>query len=369
MATKLSRRSLLQQMLSLAAGASLFSPAGIAYALTREGAQAEEYLLLGCTKQHGKHQLSAMASNGDLRYQLDLPARGHYVAVANTPQPVAACIARRPGHYIAMFNPHTGQPVHELTPPAKMHFYGHAVFSEDANKLYVTAGYTANSQGAILVYLQQDNTWQLSQTWPLAGLGPHQLLLLPSKRLVVAVGGIHTQGRDKLNLDDMQPALVYLNSESGEQLLSRSLDNSQLSIRHLSYSPQTDTVWLACQGQNPKQTVRSLIYSHKGEQACQALDPDADYWSLFEHYIGSVVCSNGTVLASSPRGAKLAAWSEADRELQQLIHVDDVCGLATHEKGWLASTGQGQLLHTSNKLKRQHTTLQWDNHLSVMPIQ
>ena len=52
------------------------------------------------------------------------------------------------------------------------------------------------------------------------GLDPHDVQLLPDgKTLVVANGGIETHpdfGRRKLNLDTMQPSLVYLDSETGK---------------------------------------------------------------------------------------------------------------------------------------------------------
>ncbi|MGY5452343.1 DUF1513 domain-containing protein [Agarivorans sp. MS3-6] len=370
MATELNRRKLLQRMAQLSLGASLLSAPAVAHALLKrnDSARANNYLLLGCTKQQDKYQLSAMFSNGELPYQLALPARGHHVALAKKDHGLAACVGRRPGHYIVLFEPRTGQLLGNITPPANMHFYGHACFSDDASKLYVTAGDSDTSQGAVLVYQQQPERWSLSQRWPIAGLGPHQLLMLPKQRLVVAVGGIHTQGREKLNLETMRPALVYLDSETGQALLTRELPDNQLSIRHLCYSTHSDTAWLACQGQNPQREVRSLVYSQHAMEPCMALDADADYWPLFNHYIGSIECVDGTLLASSPRGGKLAVWSETERELAQLMQVDDVCGLATHAKGWVASTGQGQLIQKAQPIQRLQTALQWDNHLSVLDI-
>ncbi|WP_221077402.1 DUF1513 domain-containing protein [Agarivorans albus] len=368
MATKFNRRQVLFQLLGFGASASCLSLPTLAKGLSNEPDLSPQSLLIACAKQANKHYVAAMNIQGELRYQLALPARGHYVALAKPKQALAACVARRPGKYIMLFSPESGEVIQQLSPPQGMHFFGHAVFSEDATQLYVTAGLSASSEGQILVYHQQDSGWSLSEQWSLGGLGPHQLMLLPQQRLVVAVGGIHTQGREKLNLDSMQPALLYLDSRSGKVLQRRELNNPQLSIRHLSYSKASDTVWLACQGQNPEQEVTSLIYSHKGNQLCQALGADADYWALFNQYIGSIVSSNGKLIASSPRGAKLAVWSEQSRELEQLMQIDDVCGLAASQHSWFASTGQGQLIQPSNKLQRQQTAWQWDNHLSVLAL-
>jgi hypothetical protein len=370
MATEFTRRQALLQLLGLSAAAGCLSLPSLAKGLhlADELSEANCALLIGCAKQANKHYVAAMNMQGDLRYQIALPARGHHVALANPKLGLAACVARRPGQYIVLFAAETGQIIQQLSPPKNMHFYGHAAFSEDASQLYVTAGVSVTSEGVVLVYRKQGTQWQLSEQWPLGGLGPHQLLVLPQQRLAIAVGGIHTQGREKRNLETMQPALVYLDSRSGKLLQRRELSNPQLSIRHLSYSEASDTLWLACQGQNPEQEITSLIYSHKGNEHCQALEPDADYWPLFNQYIGSVVSSNGKLIASSPRGAKLAVWSEQTRELEQLMQIDDVCGLAADPHSWFASTGQGQLIQPANQLLRKQTQWQWDNHLSVLPL-
>ncbi|WP_432454260.1 DUF1513 domain-containing protein [Agarivorans sp. QJM3NY_29] len=373
MATKLNRRQLLVRLGCLSLGCGWFRP-GLAAKLLLEAddAQASNMLLLGCSKQALEYQLSAVTLDGAVQYQIPLAARGHEVAVAKPEFDLAACVARRPGKFIVLFNPRHGEILDTLQPPMGMHFYGHASFSEDALRMFVTAGEQDSSEGYVLVYSRSDSAtaWQLSARWPLGGLGPHQLLVLPGQRLVVAVGGIHTRGREKLNLATMRPSLIYLNSLNGEQLMRRSLADHQLSIRHLAYSAHSDTLWLACQGQDPEAEISSLVYSHHGEGPLVALDPDADYWGLFDRYVGSIACSQGEVLASSPRGAKLGVWSEAQGELSHLVQMDDVCGLAGGETTWVASTGQGQLLgqRGSGEDWRAQSPLQWDNHLNLIAL-
>ncbi|WP_427982576.1 DUF1513 domain-containing protein [Agarivorans sp.] len=362
------RRQFLKGMGLLGLGAGSLSLSRLAAALGSEQTLAEDYLLIACAKQQQQHYLAAANAQGEVVYRLPLPARGHDVALAKPEQQLGICVARRPGDFAQLFNPLSGEALALLSPPDNMHFYGHACFSEDAQQIYLTAGSAQTSQGWVLVYQRQQQQWQLAEQWPLDGLGPHQLLLLPGKRLVVAVGGIHTQGREKLNLDSMQPALVYLHSETGQHLLTRSLSNSKLSIRHLAYSPQSDSVWLACQGQDPQQQPESLIYSQQGQGECVALDPHADYWPMFDQYIGSIICHQGQVLASSPRAGKLAAWSEQQGELEQLMQYDDVCGLAQTADAWHASTGQGLLIHQASDLSRQRTQLQWDNHMALLSL-
>ncbi len=362
------RRQFLKGMGLLGLGASSFSISSLAAALGSEQVLVEDYLLIGCAKQQQQYYVAAANAQGEVVYQLPLAARGHEVALAKPEQQLGICVARRPGDFAQLFNPFSGEALAQLNPPENRHFYGHACFSDDAQRIYLTAGDTASSQGYVLVYQRQPQHWQLSQQWPLDGLGPHQLLLLPDNRLVVAVGGIHTQGRKKLNLDSMQSALVYLDSETGQHLLTRKLSNPKLSIRHLAYSPQSDSVWLACQGQDPQQPAESLIYSQQGLGECIALEPGADYWAIFNQYIGSIICHQGQVLASSPRAGKLASWSEQHGELERLMQYDDVCGLAQTTDAWHASTGQGWLIHQSDDLSRQRTSLQWDNHMAPLTL-
>ena len=71
----------------------------------------------------------------------------------------------------------------------------------------------------------------------LAGIGPHQLAMMPDgSTMVVALGGLQThpdQGRKKLNLETMQSALVYLDSRNGDILDRLESPQRHLSLRHL----------------------------------------------------------------------------------------------------------------------------------------
>ncbi|GAL22313.1 putative exported protein [Vibrio maritimus] len=40
------------------------------------------------------------------------------------------------------------------------------------------------------------------------GIGPHEIITMSDGRLVVGVGGVHTQGRSPLNLDTMNQVLA-----------------------------------------------------------------------------------------------------------------------------------------------------------------
>ena len=364
MATEYSRRAALSLLSKAVGGAAALSawPTLAAKALSHPTHQAQPLLLGAAASLQDKQRylLAATSLEGELRYQLALPSRGHDTAV-HPQQNLAACVARRPGHWLYLLEASSGKLLEELAPPTELHFCGHATFADDA--LYVSVVRSADSRGYVLVYRQEQGWWQLAERFHLNGLGPHQLVVLDEQRLAVALGGIHTQARKKLNLDSMQPALLILDRHSGKLLEQQALADKQLSIRHLAYDAARDTLWLACQGQDPSAEPQALIYSYQAEQGLQALEADADYWAWFNHYVGSIAVSGDNLLASSPRGHCLAQWSLQQRSLDKLLQVDDVCGLAANAKHWWASTGQGRTLQQHGPNTAQQ--LRWDNHLSL----
>ena len=81
---------------------------------------------------------------------------------------------------------------------------------------------------------------------------PHDIALLGDGRtLIIANGGIRTHpdsGSDELNLAEMQPSLLYVDTETGDLVEQQRLPPAlhQLSIRHLAIAGN-DTVVFGCQ--------------------------------------------------------------------------------------------------------------------------
>ncbi|WP_026959174.1 DUF1513 domain-containing protein [Aliagarivorans taiwanensis] len=358
MATDHARRNSLKLLMAL--GASLPSPWVAAHALASAdvGSAKENWRgVIGCAKQDAQHYVVAASSDGELRYQLPMPARGHQVALSNDGA-LAACVARRPGDYLMLFDPLSGRALEQLSPPNGLCFNGHAVFV-GAERLLVSAAERQSSQGWVLHYQRSRQGWCLSERWVLPGLGPHQLLV-DGEQLVVALGGIHTQGRTKLNLDSLQPALLRFSLLTGELLDTRVLADKSLSIRHISRADD-GRLWLACQAQRESSWSQSLVFSQLPGQPLQALDAGGDYWELFNGYVGSIECFAGSVFASSPRGHLLGQWSQQNGELLSLKRFEDVCGIAATSEKLAVSSGRGWLASGEGRVR---LPLQWDNHLS-----
>ncbi|MEJ6069366.1 DUF1513 domain-containing protein, partial [Psychrobacter sp. 16-Bac2893] len=122
-------------------------------------------------------------------------------------------IGRRPSEKFWVLDTATGQVKFVINAANNRHFYGHACYSSDGSKLYVTENDTLILDGKIGVY-DVKNGYQKIAEFESYGIGPHELIMHPDgKTLVIANGGIKTEraSREELNLDTMHPSLVYLN--------------------------------------------------------------------------------------------------------------------------------------------------------------
>ncbi|GAD04146.1 hypothetical protein AALB_4226 [Agarivorans albus MKT 106] len=84
MATKFNRRQVLFQLLGFGASASCLSLPTLAKGLSNEPDLSPQSLLIACAKQANKHYVAAMNIQGELRYQLALPARGPLCCLGQT---------------------------------------------------------------------------------------------------------------------------------------------------------------------------------------------------------------------------------------------------------------------------------------------
>lgn len=250
MVTDLQRRSLLKA--ALAGIVTPVLPFGCA------SLAASKPALIGCAIT-GREQFSAVVADeyGYPLHQLPLPARGHGVATNRVGH--AAVFARRPGSFFMVFDYQSGEMRHLSLAAENRHYYGHGVYSLDGNYLFATEGERGTSRGIIGVYDVQHNYQKVDELSGF-GIGPHEVIIMPDSTLVIGVGGVHTNGREPLNLASMQPSLSYL-AQNGELLDQVTLADPKLSIRHLAHDGR-DTVLCGQQYRGEPDEYPSLLAMH-----------------------------------------------------------------------------------------------------------
>ena len=328
--------------------------------------------IIGCSRHSdGRFGVVVADSDGLPLYQLPLPNRGHGVALQPNGN-LAAAFSRRPGSYLQVFDYRTGQAWPLYTAPSDRHFYGHGVFSPDGKLLYTTEGVRQTSEGIIGVYeVGSSASAKLKKVAEFSGfgIGPHEVVLADEQTLAVGVGGVHTRGRTPLNLDSMQPALVYLDRATGEIVDKAVLADKQLSIRHLSV---TDTGEIACGQQYrglPEDAAPLVaLHRHGDGEVLKPLQAEEEQWLRFNHYIASIASLDGYLLATSPRGNCYGIWHEASRELVELRPLVDASGVGVKDGKWLVGSGAGKVLSISpsQQMTSVQSPVMWDNHWNIL---
>ncbi|ANG61019.1 hypothetical protein A8C75_00145 [Marinobacterium aestuarii] len=322
-----------------------------------------------------QHWLIVSDTQGALRLRHRLLARAHHVA-AHPSQPWVAVVAKRPGAFIDVLDYRSQALVQRIEPAPGRLFYGHALFSRDGRWLIATESTVPDGAGRISLRDAQ-NGFQPVTEFSSGGTGPHELLLNHAgDEIIVANGGIRTQGRLKLNLDSMQPSLAYLKLATGEISEQRMLppEQHQLSIRHLDLSPDGAVV-MAMQYEGDPLDTQPLVALHRRGQELQALSAPEAINRQMTQYCGSVrIDSSGKIAAiSAPRGGLITFWDIDQAAYLSSLEVRDGCGLAaTATPGeFIASSGNGRVywlypregvrepLMQDMRLDR----LAWDNHL------
>lgn len=306
-----------------------------------------------------------------------LPARAHDV----TRRPghmETAVFARRPGDYVAIVDLYSGNTVKQLHAPDGRRFYGHGVYGLNGRYLFTTENDYDGEKGVIGIWDAKKDYERVGEH-SAYGIGPHEIRLMPDgETLVVAVGGILThpdEGRRKLNIPDMEPALVYLNARSGQLVnrLTLPRDYHKLSVRHLGITRQ-GRVFAGLQNQGPKHQVMPLAVTHFAKGELAFLEADKAVWRRQRNYVGSVVVDSGSAVVgmTSPRGNCVEFWNVNDLRHISSLSIPDVCGLApTGTLGvFMATSGVGGVYRIDAYSGRKTHVVEprddhrrWDNHL------
>jgi hypothetical protein len=352
--------------------------------------KAAPIFLSAATDSDDKHWLKAFTiKNNQLTelYSHQLRARAH-AATLSSKVDLFVAVARRPGRFMVLGDTLSGNILQEIEAPEGRHFYGHGVFSSDDEFFYTTESAYDDLQGDS----GRIGVWRVNKSlttvalervneFPSYGVGPHELLLMPDQEtLVVANGGIRTHPesvREKLNIDSMQPSLVYINRSTGENLEQRSLpaEYHQASIRHLDINPQGQLAMSMQFEGEPFLRVPLLATHQRGEAIRPMLAPE-QVQSQLSQYVGSIRYdeSGRFLVASCPRANVLTFWDAGSGEFLNQVRARDACGVCAYKDGFLYSAGTGQLRYydlpqqaiMNMTISEDFTTgLFWDNHLAV----
>lgn len=346
--------------------AGLTATAALAAAGGWRGANRREPLIVSAVQPHaGGYAVVAVGLDGRLRWQQPLPARGHDV-VGSPDRRHLAVFQRRPGRAVWLLDPATGAHRQTLDLPAHHQFNGHGVFTADGRQLLTTetAFDPDSGQPGGVIGRYDTHTGQRLGQWATGALDPHQCAWCGDD-LVVAHGGYveAPDGDTPKRLDPARPPeLTWLHARSGQPRRRDRLADPALSIRHLDVAGRS--VLVGFQHDAPEQAPDAPLMGQAGPgQSLTALDAPPDGWRRFNGYIGSVAVTDHHIVATSPRGATLGLW-HGDGRFAQAIGAADVCGAATANGQWIASTGAGALAMGSGVLAR--LDMAFDNHLAVI---
>jgi len=312
----------------------------------------------------GSFGVATLTEGGEIIDRIPLLDRGHDV----TRSPVSdltVAFARRPGTFAVVFDRSKGAIVATLTSPEGRHFFGHGIFSADGKLLYATENDYDNYAGVIGVYDASDGFRRIGE-FPTHGIDPHELTLIEGgNTLIIANGGIKTHpdhGRDKLNLDHMEPSLVFIDTKHGQLIEKHTLPDPmrQLSTRHLDVDA-SGTVWIGCQFEGPANETVPLVGRIRRGDALSFLDLGQKDWQLLNNYVGSVTAnpSAGLVAVSSPKGGTVLTFDATSGKPVKKERMDAVCGLAPQSAGFICSTENGLF-------GPKQANLAWDNHILTL---
>lgn len=321
--------------------------------------------LSGARLPNGTDVLVGIEPNGALTFQISLPARAH-AGAAHPTFAEAVVIARRPGTFAKIIDCGSGAVLQTLTAPADRHFYGHATFSGDGRLLFTTENDLHSGAGRIGVWDRTLGYARIDE-FSSGGIGPHEILRLPSGDLAIANGGIRTHprtGREKLNLDTMRPNLSILSKDGTiREAVEPPQDQHQNSLRHIAAAPD-GTIICGFQWQGDPYDAPPLVSLYTAQNGLTPATIALDTMPALKGYIGSVCALGHTgFAASAPRGGQIILFDQSGTQSGR-EPITDACGLTTASVP-IVSDGLGRLhaVQKSRLVRLAEHRMRFDNHL------
>lgn len=283
---------------------------------------------------------------------VDLPTRPHGLMQLSGDDYLI--VARRPGDWIMRLNIRTGQTTRLWQEPDRS-LNGHSAVH--GNLLYTTETDLLTGQGVLGV--RNARTFDLMDVWQTGGHDPHEMLVMPQGSLgldhpflLVANGGIRTHadmGRTPMPGKTMDSSLVALHPETGAMLKQWTLDDPQLSLRHLALH-SSGVVGIALQAQHPTEAARNaapVLAILSTEKGLNALPTSTE----LAGYAGDIVANRvGFVISCTKADSALHFDLQGNRI--GLIKAQAACALAV----------QGEQVLLGQQSAEVANLLELDNH-------
>lgn len=324
------------------------------------------------------NRLSIWESASNTAQHYPIPFRAHDILPFADQQRVLA-FGRRPEMQCVLVDT-TGNADGRLIDAAEgRHFYGHGCFSADNSTLFTTENEYDEARGVIGI--RDAASLEIIGEYDTYGVGPHDIHLMPDgKTLVVANGGIETHpdyGRRKLNIETMQPSLVYIDVASGKKLDEFRLSDHKLSIRHLVVSKRGDVgIATQYQGDTYREQPHTLVAWQPYGKALQEIAIPAPLTQSIRGYMADIAFDeqNQVLAVTAPRGNRLTLWDIEASKLVQEVELSEPSGVQylAGKQQFIVSGAKGDL--TAVQLRHGRVTTQtlftdadtaWDNHLVI----
>lgn len=364
--TPISRRRTLGLLGGSVLSPLLFSRGAIA---SLPGKQVQTFLT-ATTRAGSAHGGAVLNTEGELVAEFALPERGHGAALRPGHEE-AVIFARRPGTFALVLDPVTGESRQLIPAQDDRHFYGHGCYSHNGGILFTTENDFDGERGVIGLYDARDAYRRVGE-FSSFGIGPHEVSLMPDGRtLAVANGGILTHPdapRMKLNLADMAPSIALIDAGTGALLASFEPPKElhQLSLRHLDI--RTDgRIAVVAQWEGAMLEQPPLVALLDRDAGLHLRRAPAAVAARMRNYCGSVAFSmdGGSFAVSSPRGGLVTIW-DGDGNFRAFQELEDVCGLAASDGGFLMTSGRGVVTKDDASELQSHQEVAFDNHLLAL---
>jgi len=341
------------------------------------GSRSASRFLSAATTSNGEHNVAGFDSVGEMLFTTPTGFRGHEVVVAPD-RCSAVVIARRPRTSLARIRLDDGAVVDRVEASSGRHFYGHGVYTDDGAHLLTTENDYEYTRGVVAV--RDAATLRVVDEFGSYGIGPHEMRWLQDRRtLAIANGGIATHpdhGRSKLNIDQMQPNLVFVDIES-RQLVAKLEPGHRLnSVRHIDVLAD-DRVVVAMQQEDESAVDQPLIALADRDGNMSSLQmPMADLRELGQ-YTASICVdrTSGNAIATCPRGNRITFWDAARGVHRGSLRIADSAGVCVDDvtREFVVTNGRGMIYRIDcatfelrkDKLRRAQG-LSWDNHLTAV---